>query len=65
MGADCKSVGLCLRRFESYICHTQNPGERQLTGVLSFVGEAGAGLPTRPGAGRRRVVSGAAAYESR
>ena len=41
MGADCKSVGLCLRRFESYICHTQNPGERQLTGVLSFVGETG------------------------
>lgn len=27
MGADCKSVGLCLRRFESYICHTWNPGE--------------------------------------
>ncbi len=36
MGADCKSVGLCLRRFESYICHTQNPGEHQLTGVLSL-----------------------------
>lgn len=24
MGADCKSVGLCLRRFESYICHTKS-----------------------------------------
>ncbi len=39
MGADCKSVGLCLRRFESYICHPQNPGERTLAGVLSFVDE--------------------------
>jgi hypothetical protein len=24
MGADCKSVDLCLRRFESFICHSKN-----------------------------------------
>ena len=28
MGADCKSVGVCLRRFESFTCHRAPPHER-------------------------------------
>lgn len=65
MGADCKSVGLCLRRFESYICHTQNPGERQLTGVLSFVAGTGCPAGTPLCVGCRPELPGAATYESR
>src|SRR5690606_17170712 len=29
MGADCKSVGLRLRRFESYTCHRNGPGSSE------------------------------------
>ncbi len=34
MGADCKSAGLCLRRFESYLLHHLFP---QLSGCSSMV----------------------------
>lgn len=35
MGADCKSVGESLRRFESYICHRETP-EDTVPGGFAF-----------------------------
>ncbi len=39
MGADCKSAGLRLRRFESYICHTMEvPGPQRKLQSGDFFG---------------------------
>lgn len=63
MGADCKSVGLCLRRFESYICHTKSaPILFTRVGADFFVRvqRSGALVTPTPAAaqGRRGRVSG-------
>ena len=48
MGADCKSVGLCLPRFESWICHhLETPGPFPLGGLV--VGSASAERDQRGG----------------
>jgi len=50
MGADCKSVDLCLRRFESFICHSKAPDSRR--GPSCFTSR----MPFRDGRAFRALV---------
>ena len=54
MGADCKSVGLRLRRFESYTCHRNGPDPN---GSGPFCVRRRSGTDQSPGFGGRRLQS--------